>query len=117
LNSEDGGFAFRQWGMSISFRLRNNRIRHTQFPMARPQKSTPYGSPVTIEWRFRNNFWPFTLVQAVFNTAAEANGVVAFRMMKLMRGGRSARREANRKDKPPAIEAAASLVAGVPGMK
>ena len=27
--------------------------------------------------------------------AAEANGVVALRMMKLMRGGRSARREAN----------------------
>ena len=27
--------------------------------------------------------------------AAEANGVIALRMMKLMRGGRSARREAN----------------------
>ncbi len=27
--------------------------------------------------------------------AAEANGVVALRMMKLMHGGRSARREAN----------------------
>ena len=47
--------------------------------------------------------------------AAEANGVVALRMMKLMRGGRSARREANlmvNEEISAALEAIASLVAG-----
>ena len=50
--------------------------------------------------------------------AAEANGVVALRMMKLMRGGRSARREANlmvSEKINAAFEAAANLVAGASG--
>ena len=45
LNSEDGGFAFRQWGMSISFRLRNNQIRQTQFPMGLPKENAPIWQP------------------------------------------------------------------------
>ena len=50
--------------------------------------------------------------------AAEANAVIALRMMKLMRGGRSARREANLmvSEKINAtFEATASLVAGASG--
>jgi predicted secreted protein len=50
--------------------------------------------------------------------AAEANGVVALRMMKLMRGGRSARREANLMVSEKiiaAFEATTSLVAGASG--
>jgi hypothetical protein len=50
--------------------------------------------------------------------AAEANGVVALRMMKLMRGGRRARREANlmvSEKINAAFEATASLVAGASG--
>jgi hypothetical protein len=50
--------------------------------------------------------------------AAEANGVIALRMMKLMRGGRSARREANlmiSEKINAAFEATASLVAGASG--
>src|SRR6476660_6823174 len=57
--------------------------------------------------------------QRMFNSlmllAAEANGVVALRMMKLMRGGKSARREANlmvNEKIKAAFEATASLVAG-----
>jgi hypothetical protein len=45
LNSEDGGFAFRQWGMSISFRLRNNQKRQTQFPMGLPKENAPIWQP------------------------------------------------------------------------
>ena len=50
--------------------------------------------------------------------AAEANAVVALRMMKLMRGGRSARREANlmvSEKIKAAFEATTSLVAGASG--
>jgi uncharacterized lipoprotein NlpE involved in copper resistance len=50
--------------------------------------------------------------------AVEANGVVALRMMKLMRGGRSARREAERmvsEKLGAAFEATASLMAGASG--
>ena len=50
--------------------------------------------------------------------AAEANGVIALRMMKLMRGGRSARREANlmvSEKISAAFEATASLLAGASG--
>ena len=45
LNSEDGRFAFRQWGMSISFRLRNNQISQTQFPMGLPKENAPIWQP------------------------------------------------------------------------
>ena len=47
--------------------------------------------------------------------AVEANGVVALRMMKLMRGGRSARREAKlmvREKMDAAFEATARLMTG-----
>ena len=50
--------------------------------------------------------------------AAEANGVVALRMMKLMRGGKSARREANlmvSEKISAAFEATANLMAGASG--
>ena len=50
--------------------------------------------------------------------AAEANGVVALRMIKLMRGSRSAQREANlmvSEKIGAAFEAAASLAAGASG--
>jgi hypothetical protein len=60
--------------------------------------------------------------QRMFNSlmllAAEANGVVALRMMKLMRGGRSARREAKlmlSEKISAAFKATASLVAGASG--
>jgi hypothetical protein len=52
--------------------------------------------------------------------AAEANAVIVLRMMKLMRGGRSARREANlmvSEKINAAFEATASLVAGASGDK
>jgi hypothetical protein len=50
--------------------------------------------------------------------AVEANGVVALRMMKLMRGGRRARREAERmvsEKIAAAVEASAKLMAGASG--
>ena len=52
--------------------------------------------------------------------AAEANGVVALRMMKLMRGGRSARHEANlmvSEKISAAFEATANLMAGASGKR
>ena len=52
--------------------------------------------------------------------AAEANGVVALRMMKLMRGGKSARREAELmvcEKIDAALEATASLMVGASGDK
>ena len=50
--------------------------------------------------------------------AAEANGVVALRMMMFMRGGRSARHEANlmvSEEISAAFEATANLMAGASG--
>ena len=50
--------------------------------------------------------------------AVEASGVIALRMMKMMRGGRTARREANlmvSEKIKAAIEATASLAAGASG--
>jgi hypothetical protein len=50
--------------------------------------------------------------------AAEANGVIALRMMKLMLGGRRARREAKlmvSEKIDAAVEATASLMAGASG--
>jgi hypothetical protein len=50
--------------------------------------------------------------------AAEANGVVALRMMKLMRGGKSARTEADlmvREKVDAAFEATGRLMAGASG--
>ena len=68
------------------------------------------------------NFWPHGGGQRMFSSlmllAAEANGVVALRMMKLMRGGRSARHEANlmvSEKISAAFEATANLVAGASG--
>ena len=50
--------------------------------------------------------------------AVEANGVIALRMMKLMRGGKRARREAERmvsEKIAAAVEASAKLIAGASG--
>jgi hypothetical protein len=50
--------------------------------------------------------------------AVEASGVIALRMMKMMRGGRTARREANlmvSEKIKAAIEATSSLAAGASG--
>jgi hypothetical protein len=50
--------------------------------------------------------------------AVEANGVIALRMMKLMRGGKRARREAERmvsEKIAAAVEASAKLMAGASG--
>ena len=55
------------------------------------------------------------MVNPLILLALEANGVIALRMMKLMRGGRSARREAKlmvSEKVHAAVEATASLMAG-----
>jgi len=58
------------------------------------------------------------MVNSLMLLALEANGVIPLRMMKLMRGGRNARREAelmvSEKIKA-AVEASASLMAGASG--
>jgi len=76
----------------------------------------------------RNHFCSFVLVDGdvkgrrmvnpLMLLAVEANGVIALRMMKLMRGGRSARREAElmvSEKIHAAFEATASLMAGASG--
>ncbi|MGZ5999750.1 MAG: hypothetical protein ACXWLC_10220 [Rhizomicrobium sp.] len=58
------------------------------------------------------------MVNHLMLLAAEANTVIALRMMKLMRGGRSARREAElmvSEKIRAAFEATASLMAGASG--
>jgi len=58
------------------------------------------------------------MVNPLMLLALEANGVIALRMMKLMRGGRSARREAElmvSEKIRAAFEATASLMAGASG--
>lgn len=58
------------------------------------------------------------VVNPLMLLAAEANTVIALRMMKLMRGGRNARREAKlmvSEKIGAAFEAAASLMAGASG--
>jgi hypothetical protein len=58
------------------------------------------------------------MVNSLLMLAVEANGVVALRMMKLMRGGRRARREAElmvSEKIRAAFEATASLMAGASG--
>jgi hypothetical protein len=60
------------------------------------------------------------MLTSVMMLAAEANGVVALRMMKLMRGGNGARSEAERmvcEKIDAAVEATASLMAGASGEK
>jgi hypothetical protein len=80
-------------------------------------------SCIIASGRFAEPFPPFHLgygegqqmVNSLMLLAFEANGVIALRMMKLMRGGRSARREAelmvSEKIKA-AFEATASLMTG-----
>jgi hypothetical protein len=82
---------------------------------------------LTIKLALPEQFLPFHLVIAgrgrrMYNSlmllAVEANGVVALRMMKLMLGGRSARREAKlmvSEKVGAAFEATASLMAGASG--
>jgi len=76
--------------------------------------------------RFAEPFLPFHLgygegremVNSLMLLAFEANGVIALRIMKLMRGGRSARREAKlmvSEKIHAACEATASLMAGASG--
>jgi hypothetical protein len=58
------------------------------------------------------------MVNSLMLLAVEVNGVIALRMMKLMRGGRSARREAElmvSEKIHAAFEATASLMAGASG--
>jgi hypothetical protein len=58
------------------------------------------------------------MVNSLMLLAFEANGVIALRMMKLMRGGRSARREAElmvSEKIRAAFEVTASLMAGASG--
>jgi hypothetical protein len=58
------------------------------------------------------------MVNPLLLLAVEANGVIALRIMKLMGGGRSARREADlmvSEKIHAAFEAAASLMAGASG--
>ena len=58
------------------------------------------------------------MIHPLMLLAAEANGVIALRMMKLMRGGKSARREAElmvSEKIRAALEATASLMAGASG--
>jgi hypothetical protein len=58
------------------------------------------------------------MINSLMMLAVEANGVVALRMMKLMRGGRSARREAElivSEKIHAAFEATASRMAGASG--
>jgi hypothetical protein len=58
------------------------------------------------------------MVNSLMLLAVETNGVIALRMMKLMRGGRSARREAQlmvSEKIHAAFEATASLMAGASG--
>jgi len=55
------------------------------------------------------------MINSLMSLAFEANGVIALRMTKLMRGGRSARREAElmvSEKIHAAFEATASLIAG-----
>jgi len=58
------------------------------------------------------------MINSLMFLAFEANGVIALRLMKLMRGGRSARREAElmvSEKIRAACEATASLMAGASG--
>jgi hypothetical protein len=58
------------------------------------------------------------MFKSLMMLAVEANGVVALRMMKLMRGGRNARREAKlmvSEKMGAAFEATARLMAGASG--
>ena len=58
------------------------------------------------------------MVNSLMLLAVEANGVIALRIMKLMRGGRRARREAElmvSEKVHAAFEATASLMAGASG--
>jgi hypothetical protein len=99
-------------------------IRKNAFRMARKIACESLASYVAID--LRNHFCPFHLgygegremVNSLMLLAFEANGVIALRIMKLMRGGRSARREAKlmvSEKIHAACEATASLMAGASG--
>ena len=68
--------------------------------------------------RFKPRRTDARMLTSLMMLAAEANGVVALRMMKLMRGGNDARREAERMVREKidaALEATTSLMAGASG--
>ncbi|SIO66951.1 hypothetical protein SAMN05443247_11565 [Bradyrhizobium erythrophlei] len=68
--------------------------------------------------RFKPRRSDARMLTSLMMLAAEANGVVALRMMKLMRGGNGARSEAERMVREKvdaALEATTSLMAGASG--
>jgi len=68
--------------------------------------------------RFKPRQTDARMFTSLMMLAAEANGVVGLRMMKLMRGGNGARSEAERmvcEKIDAAVEATASLMAGASG--
>jgi len=74
--------------------------------------------PGTISDRSPCQTWSARMFNPLMMLAGEASGVIALRMMKMMRGGRTARREANlmvSEKIKAAIEATASLAAGASG--
>jgi hypothetical protein len=99
------------WGAAFSFDLGGWARRAPDGAcLALPEQFLPFH--LVIADRGRRMYSSLMLL------AVEANGVVALRMMKLMRGGRSARREAKlmvSEKVDAAFEAAASLMAGASG--
>ena len=70
--------------------------------------------------RFKPRQTDARMFTSLMMLAAEANGVVGLRMMKLMQGGNGARSEAERMVREKidaAVEATASLMAGASGEK
>jgi hypothetical protein len=93
-------------------------------------KIAPFGDLIDSKTESRGEMYRVPLLKprrtdrrmftSLMMLAAEANGVVALRMMKLMRGGKSARCEAElmvREKIDAALEATASLMAGASGDK
>ena len=70
--------------------------------------------------RFKPRRTDARMLTSLMMLAAEANGVIALRMLKLMRGGNGARSEAERMVREKidaALEATTSLIAGASGEK
>jgi uncharacterized lipoprotein NlpE involved in copper resistance len=68
--------------------------------------------------RFKPRRTDARMFTSLMMLAAEANGVVALRLMKLMRGGKGARRESERMVREKvdaALEATTNLMAGASG--
>jgi hypothetical protein len=62
LNSEDGRFAFRQWGMSIFLSIAKQSNQTNAVPHGLAQrKRTPYGSPSTVRRKLARAYAETTL--------------------------------------------------------